>query len=83
VANYNPATFQDDRVFSAFISDVDAFITTQSILQESLADDLKRGGEEAEEYTRGPDGGGSSSSPMEPMPRSEMPDTDGGSEWDF
>ena len=28
-----PATFEDDAGFSAFISNVDAFITTQSILQ--------------------------------------------------
>jgi hypothetical protein len=46
IANYNPATFEDDTHFSAFISDVDAFITTQSILQEALTDDLKRDQEE-------------------------------------
>ncbi|HEY2851745.1 MAG TPA: hypothetical protein VGJ18_02815 [Gemmatimonadaceae bacterium] len=33
IADYNPATFQDPDAFSAFISDVEAFITTQSILQ--------------------------------------------------
>jgi hypothetical protein len=43
IADYNPATFEDDQNFSAFISNVDAFITTQSILQESLSDDLRRG----------------------------------------
>lgn len=41
IANYNPATFEDDKNFAAFISNVDAFITTQSILQESLSDDLR------------------------------------------
>ena len=35
IADYNPATFEQDAVFSPFISDVDAFITTQSILQEA------------------------------------------------
>jgi hypothetical protein len=46
IADYNPTTFEDDRNFSAFISNVDAFITTQSILQESLTDDLKKYDEE-------------------------------------
>ena len=34
-------TFEDDSSFFAFISLVDAFITTQSILQEALTDSLK------------------------------------------
>ncbi len=34
VAEYTPSQFEQDSVFSAFISDVDAFITTQSILQD-------------------------------------------------
>jgi hypothetical protein len=42
IASYNPATFEDDQNFSEFISSVDAFITTQSILQESLTDDIKK-----------------------------------------
>jgi hypothetical protein len=41
IADYNPAQFEDDAAFSAFISNVDAFITTQSILQEALTDELK------------------------------------------
>lgn len=48
IADYEPATFEDDKNFSAFISDVDAFITTQSILQEALTDDLKKGDGEEE-----------------------------------
>ena len=48
IADYNPTTFEDDKNFSAFISNVDAFITTQSILQEALTDDLKKGDEEEE-----------------------------------
>jgi hypothetical protein len=39
IAEYTPSRFEQDDVFSAFISDVDAFITTQSILQEESADD--------------------------------------------
>jgi hypothetical protein len=39
IADYNPSTFENDGPFAAFISDVEAFITTQSILQEDLADE--------------------------------------------
>jgi hypothetical protein len=41
IADYNPSTFENDASFSAFISNVDAFITTQSILQAALTHDLK------------------------------------------
>jgi len=47
IANYNPSSFEDDASFAAFISDIDAFITTQSILQEALTDELKRGDSES------------------------------------
>jgi hypothetical protein len=43
VAEYSSASFDTNAIFSSFISDVDAFITTQSILQEALTDDLKKG----------------------------------------
>jgi hypothetical protein len=33
IADYTPAAFENDGIFSAFISKVDAFVTTQSILQ--------------------------------------------------
>lgn len=46
IADYNPATFERDAEFSAFISSVDAFITTQSILQSALEDSLKGDQEE-------------------------------------
>jgi hypothetical protein len=49
IADYNPATFEDDKNFSAFISNVDAFITTQSILQESLSDDLRKSDDDEED----------------------------------
>jgi hypothetical protein len=49
VADYTPAAFEDDAKFSDFISLVDAFITTQSILQESLTDDLRGGDEDEDE----------------------------------
>jgi hypothetical protein len=43
IADYTPAAFADEKTFSAFMSTVDAFITTQSILQEALTEDLKHG----------------------------------------
>lgn len=49
IADYNPATFEDDKNFAAFISNVDAFITTQSILQGALTDDLKEAAYDDEE----------------------------------
>lgn len=42
IADYNPSTFEDDASFGDFMSNVDAYITTQSILQQSLKDDLSR-----------------------------------------
>lgn len=53
IADYNPTTFEDDKNFFAFISKVEAFITTQSILQEALTDDLIKGDEEEEEEQNG------------------------------
>ncbi|TVM03477.1 MAG: hypothetical protein CV087_04995 [Candidatus Brocadia sp. WS118] len=49
IANYTPSKFEEDKTLLAFISDVDAFITTQSILQEALTDELIRGEKEEEE----------------------------------
>jgi len=42
IAEYNPATFEDDKHFSEFISNTDAFITTQSIIQESLPHEIRK-----------------------------------------
>ncbi len=39
IAKYNPATFEDDKNFSDFISNVDAYIITQAQLQPSDDDD--------------------------------------------
>ncbi|MHB8689634.1 MAG: hypothetical protein ACYDHH_00170 [Solirubrobacteraceae bacterium] len=64
IANYNPATFEDDTNFSGFISNVDAYITTQSILQQALTDDLKRGQEDTYHGGTGqPPGAGGSTGP--------------------
>jgi hypothetical protein len=44
VANYDPATFENDDVFFEFVSNVQAFITTQSILQQDAEDAPDTGG---------------------------------------
>jgi hypothetical protein len=79
IADYNPTTFEDDKNFSAFISDVDAFITTQSILQEALTDDLKKADE-------GDGAGQNGSRQMLPKP-ADAPAAPaaktGNDEWDF
>lgn len=49
IADYDAPTFVEGGDFSTLIGNVDAFITTQSILQESLTDDLKRGDDETGE----------------------------------
>jgi len=77
MSDYNPSTFEDDKNFSAFISKVDAFITTQSILQEALTDDLKKVDDEDKE---GPNG----SQYQEPANVSAVSGgKDGNNEWDF
>ena len=49
IAEYTPSRFEDDEPFAAFISNVDAFITTQSILQEESSGDTE------EDEVNGPD----------------------------
>lgn len=94
IANYNAATFDDPSLdfFNSFIRRVDAFITTQSILQESLKDDLAEDDEEAE-YEDGklalesPEGNGNGYGLPLPPGMSNEPATAGagagGDEWDF
>jgi hypothetical protein len=40
IAEYTPGAFEDDETFSKFISQVDRFITTQSIVQESVTEEI-------------------------------------------
>jgi hypothetical protein len=79
IADYNPATFEDDANFSAFISNVDAFITTQSILQEALTDDLTNDHQEEEAKERE---GRQPALPTQDAPALAGPKADAG-EWDF
>ncbi len=81
IADYNPASFEDDQTFSDFISNVDAFITTQSILQDTLIDQLKAGDEDREDNEQKEMG--------KPMPEASNGATStnvqsgAGDEWDF
>ena len=52
IAQYTPSTFDDINVFKAFLSTVEGFITTQSILQEALIDDLKKDDVEDEDMEK-------------------------------
>ena len=91
IAEYNPATFEDETEFSSFISDVDAFITTQSILQEALTDALKKDEEEDEDeestgsngyYTNG-NGYPKAMPSLGTAPGAEPAAAAAGDEWDF
>jgi hypothetical protein len=82
IAEYNPATFEDNKTFSAFISQVDAFITTQSIIQEALTDYLKRDDQGAEQDGMSQNGWHGAEPEAEAVPA--MPAaTTGSDEWDF
>lgn len=85
VANYTPADFESDAIFSEFISQVDAYITTQSILQEALTGDLLDGDKDEAGSPRGEDEG---TGHMEQSGGEEVPPEKstvgaGGNEWDF
>jgi hypothetical protein len=43
IAEYTPSRFEEDDPFAEFISNVEAFITTQSILQEEASGDTREG----------------------------------------
>ena len=79
VAEYDPATFELDENFARFISDVEAFITTQSILQESLTDDLRAGADDHDTYE--PEAEDGMASPQPPTREPDGPPQSG--EWDF
>ncbi len=82
IAEYTPSSFEDDQGFSAFISQVDAFITTQSILQDSLASAIADADADAEE---GPDAE-ADEYPEEgtgPIPPSRNNGAGAVDEWDF
>lgn len=84
IADYDPSTFEDDKNFSAFISNVDAFITTQSILQEALVDDLKKtDAEESPAHNGYHTNGNGSPMPDVPAMAAASGPTAQADEWDF
>lgn len=85
VAEYTPADFETNAEFSKFISQVDAYITTQSILQEALTDDLLDGDKDDTDSVGGE--GEDTDHMEEPVagsaPRESTTAVAGGNEWDF
>jgi hypothetical protein len=77
IAEYTPAAFEAEKTFFDFLSLVDAFITTQSILQEALTDSLKK----TEEEEASPNGIGPSA--YEPAAQANGTQVPVDSEWDF
>ncbi len=83
IAEYNAASFENNSTFSAFISDVDAFITTQSILQEALTDDLKRTDEDQPSITGPTNGSGGMMPAMPGGPGGSSSGAQARDDWDF
>ncbi|MFT3877534.1 MAG: hypothetical protein QM708_14105 [Propioniciclava sp.] len=91
IADYTAWSFEQDGPFSEFISNVDAFITTQSILQEQLADDDERRETSGDAPTTMPGMPDPASLPGMPpglIPQGLIPSSSGartapGDEWDF
>lgn len=77
VADYNPATFEDDKLFSNFISNVDAFIISQAQLQPRADDDDSQ--EEPEHHRRNRDKDKDDDS----APEKPSAPAAGKDEWDF
>jgi hypothetical protein len=92
IADYNTSTFEKDGPFGAFISNAEAFITTQSILQESVAETVRQGDDddhdEADHHRPNGDG---ADMPRAVRDRPDMPppaaaasgQAPGGDEWAF
>ena len=85
IADYDPTAFEDDAAFSKFISLVDAFITTQSILQDALTDDLKKAQEDRDQPVPERSVKPALSAPPEPSnaPAATGTGTAANGEWDF
>jgi hypothetical protein len=84
IADYNPSTFENDGPFASFISDVEAFITTQSILQESLAEDIRQGDDDDKPGMPRRNGERPDAMPPPPPPAAGSPaQAPAGDEWAF
>ncbi|MBA3704436.1 MAG: hypothetical protein H0W84_00610 [Bacteroidetes bacterium] len=78
IATYNPASFEQDTEFSAFISDVNALISTQSIIQGNATKD--RGINQIEENNQN---GEEDHKPSDSYKTNNTPTKTGNDEWDF
>ena len=80
IADWDPTVFaQDNRRFAQFIGTVERFITTQSILQDALTDDLVRSGASGDAVAQ-------PSAQLAPNAQQGAPDTAAAaadSEWNF
>ena len=87
IAAYTPADFENDSIFSAFISKVDAFITTQSILQRKMKAAMAPKDESEEEPEHREEDTGDEEMPaMTPAERAAKPSSGNGQaagEWEF
>ena len=96
IAEYTPSSFEQDSVFAPFITDVDAFITTQSILQEESESADQEGPSGDDGYRRMPQFPGMPRIPGMPADLPAMPfpggsaatapspsGATGGDAWDF
>ncbi|HEY4406660.1 MAG TPA: hypothetical protein VGN55_18605 [Xanthobacteraceae bacterium] len=83
IADYNPSTFENDGPFASFISDVEAFITTQSILQESLAEDIRQGDDDDKPGMPRRNGDRPDAMPPPPPGASPAAQAPAGDEWAF
>ena len=90
IAEYNPSTFESDDNYSDFISNVDAFITTQSIIQESLPRDIRQEETRPLNGMNGSANGQNGYTSPAPQPVASAPAPPpaagpkaGGDEWDF
>jgi len=84
IADYDPSKFAQDSVFADLIGNVERFITTQSILQDALTDDLIKAGANGEPAGHADDTTDvSAESPVAKAPVLAQPGSAGDQEWNF
>lgn len=77
IADYDPTVFAQDQKFAEFIGNVERFITTQSILQDALTDDLVRSGASGDPAAPPP------AQPTPPPPQAAPDTAASDAEWNF
>ncbi len=79
IADYDSSTFSQEQKFAEFIGNVERFITTQSILQEAITDDLVRAGASGDSSDSAPPPAAAPASPGTPPDGASA----AGQEWNF